>query len=303
MLVVGEALVDVVRRGGVSEAHPGGSPLNVAVGVQRLGLDATLHSRFGRDRHGLAVAAHLAASGVAVTPGTITREATSVAVATIGSDGAAQYDFAISWDPAPLDVAAFPSRALHVGSIGSWLEPGASLVEDLVRATRPHATITFDPNVRPALMPTHAEAVSRVERFVRLADVVKASDEDLEWLYPGTDPAVVLDRWLGFGPALVIATGGAAGADSVTRNGHLHTPAPKITVADTIGAGDSFMAGLIAGLDDEGLLGKQRRDELRDIPASSQRYVVELAARCAAVTTTRIGANPPTRSDILAFWR
>jgi fructokinase len=249
----------------------------------------------------LAVAAHLAASGVAVTPGTITREATSVAVATIGPDGAAQYDFSIDWDPAPLDVAAFPSRALHVGSIGSWLEPGASLVEDLVRAARPHATITFDPNVRPALMPPHADAVSRVERLVALADVVKASDEDLDWLYPATDPAVVLDRWLGLGPALVIATRGAAGADSVTRSGRRRTPAPKITVADTIGAGDSFMAGLIAGLDDEGLLGHQRRDALREMPTSSQMYVVELAARCAAVTTTRTGANPPTRADILAF--
>jgi fructokinase len=105
ILVVGEALVDVVRHGGEDAVHPGGSPLNVAVGLQRLDVPATLHSSFGVDAHGVAIAQHLEASGVTVTPATVYDGATSVALATIAPDGAASYTFSIEWDPAPLDVA------------------------------------------------------------------------------------------------------------------------------------------------------------------------------------------------------
>ncbi len=267
VLVVGEALVDVVRRGGDDEVHPGGSPLNVAVGLQRLDLPTTLHSSFGIDVHGAVIAAHLAASGVTVTPSTIHDRATSVALATIDSDGAASYTFSIDWDPAPLDVAAETVDALHIGSIGAALEPGATVVEQLLGELQRTATISFDPNIRPQLLTSAESARPRVERVVALADIVKASDEDLAWLYPDATVDQVMTRWLALGTALVVITRGADGADALAASGHVHVSAPATEVADTIGAGDSFMAGLLAAVNALGLLGGGQRPMLRAIPA------------------------------------
>jgi fructokinase len=297
ILVVGEALVDVVRRGADS-VHPGGSPLNVAVGLQRLDVPATLHSSFGVDAYGVAIAQHLEASGVTVTPATIHDRPTSVALATIASDRSATYAFSIEWDPAALEVAPASFAAVHVGSIGAALEPGATLVEGLVTESRLSATISFDPNVRPQLMGSADAARPRIERFVALADVVKASDEDLAWLYPDADSAAVVDHWLALGPALVVVTRGGDGADAMAASGRIQVPAPPTQVADTIGAGDSFMAGLLAALSDRGLLGADRRSALRELSASDLREVVDFAARCAAITVSRPGADPPTRADL-----
>lgn len=298
VLVVGEALVDVVRRGSDETVHPGGSPLNVAVGLQRLDVPATLHSSFGADPHGSAIAQHLEASGVTITTTTVHAGSTSVALATIASDGAASYTFSIEWDPASLEVAPADVALVHVGSIGAALEPGAKLVERLVTASRPSATISFDPNVRPQLMGSADSARPRVERLVALADVVKASDEDLGWLYPNADVADVMDRWLALGPALVVVTRGGEGADAGSAAGRIRVPAPATSVADTIGAGDSFMGGLLAALSDRGLLGAARRSALRELSASDLTDVVAFAARCAAITVSRPGADPPTRIDL-----
>jgi fructokinase len=299
VLVAGEALVDVVREDDGSEvAHPGGSPLNVAVGVSRLGDEATLYSDFGADPHGVAIARHLEAAGVAVTPGTVRDTPTSVALASIAPDGAATYTFAISWDPAPFEPEPRWFAAVHAGSIGAAREPGASVVEALLVRMRPHSIVTFDPNIRPALQGERPAAVERVERLVALADVVKASDEDVAWLYPDATPGEALERWLALGPALVVVTRGAGGADALARSGPVHVPAAPGDVADTIGAGDSFMAGLIAALGDLPLLDANRRDELRRISAADVRRVVGFGARCAGITVSRPGADPPTRDEV-----
>jgi fructokinase len=127
---------------------------------------------------------------------------------------------------------------------------------------------------------------------------VKASDEDLAWLYPGADLAEVQRRWLALGPALVVVTRGGDGADALSAAGRTWVPAPRTEVADTIGAGDSFMAGLLAALSDRGLLGAGRRDALRELAASDVREVVGFAAACAAITVSRPGADPPTRERL-----
>lgn len=298
VLVVGEALVDVVRRGDDAAVHPGGSPLNIAVGLQRLDLPTTLHSSFGADSHGVAIAGHLEASRVSITPGTIDDRPTSVALATIGADGAASYTFSVVWDPAPLDVTAGAFDALHVGSIGASLEPGAALVERLLADLRPSTTISFDPNVRPQLMGAADAARPRVERIIALADVVKASDEDIAWLYPDATVAEVMASWLALGPALVVITRGGDGAEALSASGPVHVPASATRVVDTIGAGDSFMSGLLAALSDRGLLGADRRSALRELSASDLTDVVGFAARCAAITVSRPGADPPTRADL-----
>lgn len=298
VLVVGEALVDIVRRDGDDAVHPGGSPLNVAVGLQRLDVPTTLHASFGADTYGIAIARHLQASGVAITSGTIGDHPTSVALATIGSDGAATYTFSIEWDPAPLQVPAGSVDALHVGSIGAVLDPGATTVEHLLAELRESATISYDPNIRAQLMGTAESARPRVERIVGFADVVKASDEDIAWLYPDATVTEVMANWLALGAGLIVVTRGRDGADALIDQGSAHVDAPRIEVVDTIGAGDSFMAGLLAALSDLGLLGGDRRDALRELPASAVTQVVEFAARCAAITVSRPGADPPTRADL-----
>ena len=132
-LVIGEALVDVVVHpgGAAPTAHPGGSPANVAVGLARLGVPTTLHSDYGSDEHGRSIATHLAASGVATTPSTVGDRPTSLATARIAADGAATYEFAVTWDPAPVEARGY--AVVHTGSIGAALEPGASTVEEALR--------------------------------------------------------------------------------------------------------------------------------------------------------------------------
>lgn len=301
VLVVGESLVDVIRRDGDDDSddvHPGGSPLNVSVGLQRLDVPTTLHSSFGADAYGFTIAQHLEASGVSVTPGTVRDRPTSVALATIGPDGAASYTFSIEWDPAPLDIDSGTIDALHVGSIGAALEPGATAIERLIAELRPTAIISFDPNVRPQLMGSADAALPRVERLVALADVVKASDEDIAWLYPDATVTEVMARWLALGPTLVVVTHGGDGADALTTSGLVRVSALPAEVIDTIGAGDSFMSGLLAGLSDLGLLRSDRRDDLRALSAHDVAQVVRFAAQCAAITVSRPGADPPTREDL-----
>lgn len=280
-LVIGEALVDIVQRGSAPpEVHPGGSPLNVAIGLARLGVPTTLHSSFGSDEHGRSVARHLADSGVTVTPATLGDSPTSSAVATIGADGAAEYDFRIAWEPAPVDARGY--ELVHTGSIAAFLEPGASLVEAVLAEA--DGLVSFDPNIRPALLPDHGAARERTERIVARSHIVKASDEDLAWLYPDRDPDEVLDSWLALGPRIVVVTRGGAGADAVTAGGRIHVDVPRTTVADTIGAGDSFMAALTADILLRGF----------GDPAAS----VSFAARCAAITVSRHGADPPRRAEL-----
>lgn len=294
--VVGEALVDVVRRAGAQVAHPGGSPLNVAVGLARLGLRTTLHTSLADDDNGRLVAAHLAASGVATTAESFAAASTAIAEATIAPDGSASYRFRIDWtvpvaDPGPVDV-------VHTGSIAAALPPGADAVAAMLETARPVSTVSYDPNVRPQLMGSPEAARPRVERMVALADVVKASDEDLAWLYPGEAPAVVLRRWLDAGALLVVVTRGDEGADGLAASGQVHIDAPTTDAADTIGAGDSFMAGLLAALADHDLLGAHRRPALAAVDAATVREVVAFAARCAAITVSRPGADPPTRAEL-----
>jgi len=281
VLVIGEALVDVVKIGAaVSQTYPGGSPLNVAVGIARLGIDTTLHTSYGSDSNGVLIGRHLAASGVRVTDASTSRVATSVSEATVDAAGAASYDFRFGWDPGPIDVDGY--GFVHVGSLGAVIEPGASLVEAALQ--RADGLVSFDPNIRPALMPERQAALARIERIVSLANVVKASDEDIAWLYPGETVERVLEHWQGLGPRLVVATRGEAGVVALTTGGPLRVAAPTTIVADTIGAGDSFMAGLIAGLLARGF--------------ADSHSTLEFAARCAAITVSRPGADPPWRSEL-----
>lgn len=302
VLVLGEALVDIVDRPGTPpEEHPGGSPANVALGLSRLGRRAGLLTRIGEDARGLAVRAHLEASGVRLVPGSVTDARTSTATAHVDEAGVARYDFEIDWR-LPDGVEPVRSAALHTGSIATFLQPGGDAVLAVVDAAVGRATITYDPNVRPRLLGDPGSTLARVGTFVTRADVVKVSDEDLAWLAPDEDPVEVAAQWLAAGPSVVVVTRGGHGAVGLAASGRVDVVAPPVRVVDTVGAGDSFMAGLLDHLAALDLLGSARSAELRAIGPDALRSTLQHAVRIAAITCTRAGANPPTRAEF-ATWR
>ncbi len=300
-LVIGEALVDAVRRlDGTVDEHPGGSPANVALGLARLGRPAELVTWIGRDERGDAVRRHLESSGVRLAPGSDGAAATSVATATLDASGAATYTFDIDWQVPSEHVADYGDvLVVHSSTIGAALEPGGPAVLRILAEARVDATITYDPNIRPDLVGEPDAARDLVERLVGLADVVKVSDEDLEWVDPGADPRDVARRWATRGPGLVVVTRGGEGAFAVTAGGvELTVPAPRVEVADTVGAGDSFMSGLVDGLWSAGLLGASHRIALGGIGAEVLRPVLERCIRIAAITVSRPGADPPGTDEL-----
>ncbi len=287
--VIGEALVDIVHRpDGTVLTAPGGSPANVALTIGRLGLDVRLVTSLGDDDAGRAVRAWLQASHVEVAATTVGR--TSRAVAHLDATGAATYEFDLAWELMPVVIEGLD--VLHVGSVAALIDPGAKELITAVRAARSHAVITYDPNMRPALLRDAALHRRRVEQIVELSDVVKASDEDLLWLYPDVDPLVTAATWQRQGPALVVVTRGGAGADAVTAGHTLHTSAPVVEVADTVGAGDTFMGTLIAGLVEASEVGPSRQ-ALHEMSSATLQAMMDASARAAASTVSRAGADPP----------
>jgi fructokinase len=293
VLVVGESLVDIVQRqDGTRVEHSGGSAANVAVALARLGRPVQFLTAYADDQHGGVLARHLNQSAVGVVGDPHSLDRTATALATIGADGSATYTFDIEWrlNPVP-DLAPV---AVHACSIGAVLEPGAGDVRRLLEALRPAATISYDVNARPAVTGTGPDVVRAVEAVAALADLVKASDEDLEALYPGEPAEQAVDRLLGLGASAVILTRGRRGATWYGAGGRTDMHAAEAEVADTIGAGDTFAAATLDALWELGALGGRLAGPAPDAIASVLRH----AARAAAVTVSRPGADPPYRHEL-----
>lgn len=295
VLIVGESLADEVVSEGVTTSHPGGSPYNVAVGLGRLHVKALLHTAIGHDERGTLLRTHAESSGVSITKESLTADPTSFARATIDGAGSAVYDFTVTWRPTPFSLTRAP-RALHIGSISAALPPGCDLIAGVVSALRATSIISLDPNIRPQLTKDRGKTRWRLEELVRLADVVKVSDEDLQWLYPERSLNEIAADWLARGPDVVVITRGGDGAVAFSRWGtHTATPA-ETAVVDTIGAGDSFTAGLLAALLAEsvsvehGRLARLRSDQIE--------RAIDFATRCAAITVGRAGAQPPWADEL-----
>ena len=297
VLVVGEALVDLVQRAdGSRHEAPGGSPANVALTLGRLGRHPQLLTQLGDDERGRLVRGWLESSDVQVTASAA--GSTSTATAVLDASGAASYEFDLAWS---VDASlAGPADLVHIGSVATVIEPGASDVARLVAERRATATVTFDPNVRPALIDDAAAARARVEQLVRLADVVKVSDEDLRWVHPDLSLADAAAAWLSAGPSVVVVTLGGNGAFALTAAGRVSIVAPLVRVVDTVGAGDTFMGALIDGLLDADLVGADRRDALRELPLGLLEQIMRRSADAAAITVSRPGADPPTRAELAA---
>ncbi|QIK71134.1 carbohydrate kinase [Propioniciclava coleopterorum] len=301
LLCIGEALIDVVLREGREPVeHVGGSLLNVAAGTAALGVDTLLASWWGRDARGDRLAQAARAAGVRVVAGSDGAERTPVAQARVDAGGHARYTFDLSWDVPALPAASGIGH-VHTGSLAATVEPGGRRVAAEVARLRAGATVSYDPNARPAIMGSPIAVRARIEDLIALSDVVKASDEDIAWLYPGADPAAVLAAWARRGPALVVMTRGADGA--LARLAHddtaLQVAAPAVEVADTVGAGDSFMAGLLAGLWDLGLLGgPEARARLRHARWEDVAVPLRQAALTSALTVRRAGAHAPRPAEV-----
>jgi fructokinase len=297
--VIGEALIDIIiSASGTVTEHVGGSPANVAIGLARLGHPTELTTWIGQDPRGRRIAALMRAEGVHLAPESTSAAQTSTAQANLDATGAAQYTFDLCWAP-PVLIGNTPPRHVHTGSIAATITPGADHVLDAIRAVRPTATVSYDPNVRPSLMGSPDAVRQRVETLVGLADVVKASDEDLAWLYPGVPVAEVLSNWASLGPAICALTQGADAVVVAVAKEQRRCPTRPTAVADTVGAGDSFMAGLISGLLDLDLLGgADARRRLADTRIDEVSSAVNRALACAAITVSRAGADPPVRAEL-----
>ncbi|WP_010550252.1 carbohydrate kinase family protein [Brachybacterium paraconglomeratum] len=298
ILIAGEALTDiVVDADGARREHPGGSPLNVAVALSRLGHDAHLLTAIGDDVRGDAIRAHLDESGVQLTPASVRPGRTSTAEAVLDAHGAATYTFDLTWDP---DTAGLPETpdAVHTSSIAAVLEPGATTLSALLRSARGSSTISYDPNARPTLMGAPEDVRARIEKNIALSDVVKASDEDVAWLYGTEDVEDVAASWRDLGPSLTVLTRGGDGAVAFSASGRVQVAPVQVEVVDTVGAGDTFSAGILDALAAKGLLGADRREMLAAIPSDDLATVLRRAAALSAITVSRAGANPPWSHEL-----
>lgn len=282
-LVVGEALVDIVTDPhGTSTPHAGGSAANVAVALARLGRPVRFATAFADDAHGRLLAEHLAADGVRLEGDPRILGRTSTAHATLGEDGSASYAFDLEWRLGPVGLGQ--PRVLHVCSLGAVLAPGADDVLALLERVPPETLVSYDINVRPSITGAGSALRDAVERVARHADLVKASDEDLAVLYPEHGIEQAAHQLRSLGPRAVVVTEGASGARWLSATQTVGVPAATVRVADTIGAGDTFSAALL--------------DALWDDPHRDPREVLGHAARAAAVTVSRAGANPPYRDEL-----
>lgn len=302
VLCLGEALIDVVIRDDSSQEHVGGSLLNVAAGVATLGNDASICAWWGKDERGDRLADWATSSGVAIVPGTDSAEKTAVAYARLDDEGRATYEFELEWAVPQIDGLDQYGH-LHTGSIAATLEPGGTQVVEVAKQLREHATISYDPNIRPALMESPETVVGRIEELVALSDVVKTSDEDLEWLYPGEPVEDIMRRWIQAGPSMVVVTRGPWGAYALLKHNRdmLHVDQLTVQVGDTVGAGDSFMAGLVSGLLQSGLLGSiEARQRLADAGWSDVQSALHNAVVTSGITVSRNGAYAPAPEEVEA---
>jgi fructokinase len=307
ILVCGEALYDLFLgdsdpHGAIAiEAWPGGSPFNVAIGLARLGQAVGFLSSISTDVFGERLVRVLGREGVG--DGYLRRSPapSTLSIVGAGRHGAPHYSFRGDGAAdrmivgADLPAAITGVRAIHVGSLATVVQPSGEALRMLVSRESSHRVVSYDPNVRPTVEPDPDVWRQTLSALVGMSHVMKISAEDVDYLYRGADPNTLVDQWIRAGARLVVLTRGELGASAWTRRVHVQLPAERVAVVDTVGAGDSFQAALLAGLAETGSLSPEAMGEL-DEPALAR--LLAFAIGAAAITCSRRGANPPRRAEL-----
>jgi len=294
--VVGEALIDLIPDGNEYLAVVGGGPANTAKALAKLGVKTHFIDGISNDEYGQMAKAELISANVLLNYAQYSNKPTCTAKVMLSKSGSASYEFMIKdtatfdfsnlWLPDP--QSSKPSL-LHIGTLATVIEPGASVLFQWAQSVARVAPIIFDPNIRPAVLGNRDEYVSKVEKWVAISSAVKVSDEDLNWLYPGKSIDEIVNRWLEVGVQLVVVTLGDKGIAAYRMNEQISVDAIKVIVADTVGAGDTVGAVLIEAIVNNGL------DKLTGEVFKS---MLNRAVKAAAITVSRIGANPPSKEEI-----
>ncbi len=306
IVVAGEALIDLVSSGDDGyRAVVGGSPANVAVGLARLQQRVRLLARISADPFGQRIRTYLADNGVDLTWSVDATEPTSLAIASLDQHGHAEYAFYLAgtadwqWRREQLPATWDGVRAVHSGSLALSLAPGADVLEEMLSAVP--VTVSIDINLRPSICDDRDAERLRIERQIRHAQLVKASQEDVMWLYPGRTVAEIAASWQAAGATCVVVTLGGDGVYLLPPDGvAVRTPARPVTVVDTVGAGDAFTAGLLSALAGADALGSDPVARLTSATPDVWRAAVDYASTVAALTCARFGADPPTAAEVEA---
>ena len=290
--VCGEVLIDILPTGPVV----GGGPANTAKALARLGHDVYFIDGISSDAYGQVARTELLRDGVNLDLALVSDKPTCTASVTLDAaggasyefliDGTATFDFAPSWLPDPY---RFQPKVLHIGTLVTVIEPGASALYDWAMQVAEFAPIVFDPNIRPSVQPDRDLYEAAVEKWAALSAVIKVSDDDLAWLFPEVSIDDVAKRWINDGVFLVVVTRGANGIVGFTEDGRVEVPGVKVDVVDTVGAGDTVGAIVVEAMIEHGLI-ELRGDRLQE--------VLSRAAHAAAITCSRPGAEPPYKHEL-----
>jgi fructokinase len=305
ILCCGEALIDMLpRQSTLGEnayaPYAGGAIFNTAIALGRLGIPAGFFTGLSDDMLGDVLRETLEASGVDYSPCAISSRPTTVAFVKL-VDGSATYAFydentagrMITVDDLP--ELGSDVEALHFGAISLIPDPCGGTYEALLAREHQRSVISLDPNIRPGFIKDKQAHHDRIMRMAARSDIIKFSDEDLEWFCMSGDHDALAQKWLEIGPKLVVITKGAEGAVGYSKSHKVDVPGEKVTVVDTIGAGDTFDAGVLASLRRDKLLTKPR---VAGLDEQAIRNALALAAKVAAVTVSRAGANPPWAKEV-----
>ena len=294
--VTGEVLIDLIPEGSDRKPIVGGGPANTAKALSKLGIDTQFIDGISTDNYGQMAKDELVHSGVKLDYVKYSDKPTCLAIVSLSYAGSASYEFVIEntatfdftsdWLPNPETERL---ALLHIGTLATVIEPGASVLFEWAQSVAKVAPIVFDPNIRPAVISDRKQYVMQVERWASISSAVKVSDEDIKWLYPSLEIEQVVNNWLAKGPSLIVVTYGDKGLAGYRVGEKVSVDAIKVVVADTVGAGDTVGAILVEAIVKDGL------DSLK---GSRLETMLKRAAKAAAITVSRSGANPPTLKEI-----
>ena len=294
--VAGEVLIDLIPAGAGRKPIVGGGPANTAKALSKLGVNTQFIDGISTDGYGQMAKDDLVTSGVKLDYVKYSDKPTCLAIVSLSESGSASYefvientatfDFTLDWLPNP--ETDQPSL-LHIGTLATAIEPGASALFDWAQYVVKVAPIVFDPNIRPAVISDRELYVKQVEKWVSISSAVKVSDEDIMWLYPSFEIEQVVNSWLTTGPSLIVVTYGDQGLAGYREGEKVNVDAVAVAVADTVGAGDTVGAILVEAIVQDGL---------SSLSGVRLEMMLKRAAKAAAITVSRTGANPPTLKEI-----